>query len=181
MSSVTEILMTAMFNAITWFSKGEWLENATYYLMKAYEVIKFLAYLASILVLLGLAVLSIGTIVYLFMDAIDSPLTSFQFIHDVTEKVVNNTTAWAAFIVLVANITFIHRSRSNDLQRAALSLQEDKWHYEKSKIMDEHHAYQAEQRNKYHPKGHAIGMGNITSRPDLNRPVDSAMLKKPAK
>ncbi len=161
--AILELFMTF----IIWFTKGEWLEAAVYYAMQTYKIAKLLSYLASAAILVGLATLAIGTMTHLFLDAIGVASLTFQTLHNITETVVNNKTAWAAFAILVANITFMFRSQTVDIQQETLRLQKLKWHYEREKIKDEHNAYEAKKQAQF--RSVTNGLGDLTTSGSLNR------------
>ena len=122
------------------FTKGEWLDK----LYHTYFQIKGLTFFISIPFLVGLTVLSIGTLLFLFFNAFGYQVESLVFIHSITKKVITDETAWAAFVIIVANITFMHRSRATEIQQEALNLQQKSfdlqkeiWEYEKKKTKKE--------------------------------------------
>jgi hypothetical protein len=94
---------------------------------------KYFVNLASILILVGLGILSAGTFIYLVSSAINYPIEELKLFYDITGTVAKDEAAWGAFVVLAAITTFIHRERANEIQQDNLTLQKIKWHYEKER------------------------------------------------
>ena len=113
------------------------------------EIAQVTIYTLSSIALLALGLLSFSTLGYASWVAsqhIAVPILSIQGFYQLTELLVKNEVDWGAFVVLVANLSFISKRITQSTQKRMAHIQEERWDYEKEKVMDEHYAYKSKKR-----------------------------------